>query len=206
MLAWPVKGGRNQYPIGLGGTSEDHEERLGAGQYAIDIPAPEATPVIAIHDGVIDFTADLGGACGKSVQYGWMTLGTQWTVRTCHHSDLIGFSNGDVVSRGQWLAYVGHTGEVLGFPGDHIHIVIERNGVRVRPEDLGWEVEMGPDVENALNVLRGWSGRSGSLPNISQIEDDLWKAKAALDRVELKFGELKQVLWDVSQVLDDEVL
>lgn len=127
MIPHPLPG----YPIGpvnseTGenyGTSEAHVERLGPGRFAVDIPAPEGTPIPLLagwrqHD------------AGEDAERGRWVMMHQWDPESgqdiamyCH---LRGVGGDGIVGT------VGQTGNATG---PHLHYVLWRNGERVRPED-----------------------------------------------------------------------
>ena len=202
MLSWPLPGGPARWPIGSGGTSEDHLAR-GVGN-AIDIPGPFDMLQYPSVTGAVSSVGWMGDQCGNGVDYeGWQD-GSYWKVRHCH-LDSVYVQVGDVVIAGETpLGTIGLTGNTSG---PHIHQVIERDGVRVRPEDVhvfgavpdpgggdsdtepfpdvapapGWH-SWAPgitefDVENALNVV--W-GLAGELDNAKSLRKKR-KAQAAAE-------------------------
>lgn len=165
-FVWPMAEGQKKFPIGDGGTSADHVERQGPGMFAIDIPAGEGEIVVACHDGVVYFAGDTQGDCGISVDIRWRESGEQWVARTCHHSKVL-VRTGEPVAVGQPIAEIGHTGRVLGYPGNHLHFLIEKDGQRQRPEELSYEEEvpamaLGPEIrENYADLFNAWWAAGG---------------------------------------------
>lgn len=161
-FVWPMAEGRGKFPIGDGGTSADHVAR--GGGFAIDIPANQGEIVVACHDGTVSEAGNTFGECGIKVDIRWAEGGANWLARTCHHSEIL-VNAGDIVVAGQPIAKVGHTGTVIGFPGNHLHFLVERNGVRVRPEDSAYEEEvqgMGPEIrENYADLFNAWWAAGG---------------------------------------------
>ncbi len=121
---WPVPG-YTSISSGFG------EKRLIYGKWdihrGIDIPAPAGTPVYAAATGKVS------------------TLGHHWTYGKCvkishgggvvsvyaHMSAIAaGFSDGDTVTKGQLIGYVGSTGNSTG---NHLHFEVDKNGVAVNP-------------------------------------------------------------------------
>jgi len=92
--------------------------------YAIDLPAPRGTPVLAVADGVIE---RLGrDRKGGKVVYLRDTTGvyTFFYAHLARHAK--GLRPGDHVVKGQRLGDVGATGHVIG--GPHLHFAIFRDG------------------------------------------------------------------------------
>lgn len=88
-------------------------------------------PIYAAADGVVTF-ADHNGGYGKEVIVGH---GAGMTTIYAHCSELL-VKPGDVVKKGDVIAYVGNTGRVTG---PHLHFQIEINGLPVNPKDyLDW--------------------------------------------------------------------
>ena len=91
--------------------------------YAIDLPAPRGTPVLAVGDGVIE---RLGrDRRGGKVVYLRDTTGryTFFYAHLAKHEK--GLRSGDHVVKGQRLGEVGATGHVIG--GPHLHFAIFRD-------------------------------------------------------------------------------
>jgi peptidoglycan LD-endopeptidase LytH len=91
--------------------------------YAIDLPAPRGTPVLAVADGVIE---RLGrDKRGGKVVYLRDTTGryTFFYAHLAKHEK--GLRAGDHVAKGQRLGDVGATGHVIG--GPHLHFAIFRD-------------------------------------------------------------------------------
>lgn len=97
---WPIPGytkisspyGKRQAPTG--GASSFH--------YGCDIPAPQGTKLIAIHDGEITFTNFLG-AGGFTITLSF----DNYKVTYCHVDSSFIVSVGDIVKQGQVIGYVG---------------------------------------------------------------------------------------------------
>ena len=80
--------------------------------YGCDIPAPQGTKIIALHDGVISFTGFLG-AGGYTLTISF----DDFKVSYCHVDPNYLVSEGDFVKQGQVVALVGPK-NVYGVPGN----------------------------------------------------------------------------------------
>ena len=109
-FVWPIPGytsisspfGKRNAPTA--GASSFH--------YGTDIPAPEGTKLIAIHDGQITFRSFLG-AGGYTITLSF----DNFKVTYCHVSPNFIVSVGDFVEQGQVIGYVGPK-YVYGVPGN----------------------------------------------------------------------------------------
>ncbi len=91
----------------------------------LDISAPQGTPIYAPAKGVVNFAGRDGGY-GLAVT---VNHGSGITTRFAHlHSMAV--KNGQKVTRGQLIAYVGNTGRSTG---PHLHYEVRLNGVPVNP-------------------------------------------------------------------------
>jgi len=91
----------------------------------LDISAPQGTPIYAPAKGKVSFSGRDGGY-GLSLT---VDHGTGIMTRYAHlHS--IAVKNGQKVTRGQLIAYVGNTGRSTG---PHLHYEVRLNGVPVNP-------------------------------------------------------------------------
>lgn len=115
---------------------------------AIDIMAPQNTPVVAVEDGRIAklFTSDQGGL--TIYQFDPTETYTYYYAHLDHYAP--GIKEGDRVARGQVIGYVGITGNASP-AGPHLHFAITRLG----PEKKWWEGE----AVNPYSVLSGRPGR-----------------------------------------------
>ena len=116
----------------------------GRGHAAIDITAPRNTPVVAVEDGRIAklFTSDLGGF--TVYQFDPTETYSYYYAHLDHYA--AGLKEGDQVSRGQVIGYVGSTGNASP-DGPHLHFAITRLG----PDKKWWEGE----AINPYPLLRG---------------------------------------------------
>lgn len=109
-FVWPIPGyTRISSPFGkrtapTGGASSFH--------YGCDIPAPQGTKLIAIHDGQITFAKFLG-AGGYTITLSF----NNYKVSYCHIDPNFLVSVGDTVVQGQVIALVGPR-NVYGIPGN----------------------------------------------------------------------------------------
>ena len=97
----------------------------------MDIPAPAMTPIYAVQGGVVITSAFASASYGQYVAishgngivtlYGHMTKGSQKV------------KEGDIVSQGQIIGYVGSTGRSTG---PHLHLELRKDGVRQDPEQM----------------------------------------------------------------------
>ncbi len=95
------------------------------GHNGLDIANALGTPLLAADGGVVIYAAwrgGLGNAVGVDHQNGFVT----WYG----HASSFAVSEGQRVSRGQVVAYMGSTGNSTG---SHLHFIIVRNGVYVDP-------------------------------------------------------------------------
>lgn len=91
---------------------------------AIDIMAPEGTPVMAAADGTVEklFFSNGGGGITAYVR----SPDTRWTYYYAHlQSYAPGLAEGQRVKRGQLIGRVGHTGNASA-EGPHLHFAINR--------------------------------------------------------------------------------
>jgi len=111
---------------------------------AIDILAPEGTPVLAVADGTIEklFDSERGGLTVYQFEPG----GTYcyYYAHLQRYAD--GLAEKQVVKRGDVIGYVGHTGNASP-DAPHLHFEIHRLG----PEKQWWKGES----LNPYPVLRG---------------------------------------------------
>jgi murein DD-endopeptidase MepM/ murein hydrolase activator NlpD len=115
-LLVPVEGAD---PVGWKGAFE--QERAGHEHEAVDILAPRGTPVLAVDEGVVAkmFTSRNGGI--TLYQFDPTRQFTYYYAHLDRYAD--GIREGDALSRGQVIGYVGTTGNA---PPDtpHLHFAI----------------------------------------------------------------------------------
>jgi len=117
-----------------------------AAHLGIDILVPEMTPVYAPEDGVIStFFGTQGGQ--------WMTLSTDRAVHRFAHLKQYVAKKGQVVKKGQLIAYTGGK-KGAWYSGNsnapHVHWDIEVEGKFVDPEDYKTEETL-DDVRRSIN-------------------------------------------------------
>lgn len=114
--------------------SDTFDDARSAGRIhdAIDIMAPRNTPVVAVEDGRIAklFTSDLGGL--TVYQFDPTETYTYYYAHLDHYAP--GLKEGDRVSRGQVIGYVGSSGNASP-EGPHLHFAITRMG----PDKKWWQ-------------------------------------------------------------------
>ncbi|MBZ6378123.1 hypothetical protein B5C34_01425 [Pacificimonas flava] len=108
------------------------DDRGGRQHRAIDLPAPQGTPVLAAEDGVIEkfYDSDRGGI--TIYQFDPTETYVYYYAHLDSRAD--GLAEGDSVRRGQVIGYVGSTGNADG-DEPHLHFAIERLG----PEKRWWQ-------------------------------------------------------------------
>ncbi|MGE5848891.1 MAG: M23 family metallopeptidase [Candidatus Methylomirabilota bacterium] len=118
---WPVKGmvtaGYGYRSSPFTGQREMHE--------GVDVAAPTGTAIAATADGVVSFTGPLS-AFGNVV---FINHGHGFTTFYAHNSSNR-VKEGQLVKRGEVVAYVGATGRATG---PHVHYEVQFNGVTVNP-------------------------------------------------------------------------
>lgn len=120
-LAIPVQGVKpkqlvDTYTQARAGGARSHD--------AIDIMAPEGTPVVAAADGIVEklFFSQGGGGITAYVR----SPDQRWTYYYAHLQRYApGVAEGQRVKRGQLLGYVGRTGNAAA-AGPHLHFAINR--------------------------------------------------------------------------------
>ncbi len=98
----------------------------------IDVAAPEGTPILAAADGTVteaNGTDSYGGGYGYYVK----VQHEGGYVSVYAHASRIAVTAGQVVKKGQVIAYIGSTGRSTG---NHLHWEIWKDGVRVDPMGL----------------------------------------------------------------------
>ncbi len=96
-----------------------------------DMLAPEMSPVYASADGVVSVSTDSGGAYGAYVKIEHVIDGVRVSTLYAHMTygtRLV--QAGDVVTRGQQIGSVGHTGYATA---NHVHFEVFVNGAKVPP-------------------------------------------------------------------------
>jgi LysM repeat protein len=154
-LAWPLEGGQ----LARGFASGWHGNHR-----ALDLMAPQGTPIHAAERGIVAYSAwgirGYGGLVMLVHPGGWVTL--------YGHASALLVGAGQIVQRGERIALVGHSGNACG---DHLHFELRRDGGRVDPAPLlvglppGVTVPPGPVVAEDQYI---WKVRRGqTLPFIA---------------------------------------
>ena len=96
----------------------------------IDIPAPGNTPILAARSGQVITSVYGSGAYWSYGNYVVIDHGDGETTLYAHMSSRA-VSEGEMVTQGQVIGYVGTTGNSTG---NHLHLEVRENGQRVDPE------------------------------------------------------------------------
>lgn len=99
----------------------------GERHYGIDIAAPKGTPIYAPSDGKIDLEQNAGGG-------NMLTVWNGNVQNIFAHLSSYAVSDGESVSKGQVIGYVGDTGTHV--TGAHLHWEVKINGSPINPLDL----------------------------------------------------------------------
>ncbi len=119
-----VTAGQFNYPVGCRGAMTTYWGHAGRGR---DLPCPFGTPIYAATDGTVKVNSTgYGGGYGNSLNvYAAGGIMTRYA-----HMNAFAVSDGQSVSRGQVIGYVGMTGRTSG---PHLHFEIWINGVAYDP-------------------------------------------------------------------------
>lgn len=119
-FSWPLPGyTRLSCDVGwrdLNGSADNHR--------GMDIPAPQGTPIFAAADGVV--STNNHSSYGISVK---LSHGSGLVSIYAHMSGRV-VNDGDFVTQGQLIGYVGNTGHSYGC---HLHFEVDLNGQFVSP-------------------------------------------------------------------------
>ena len=100
---------------------------------AIDVMAPEGTPVVAAAPGTVEKLYFSNGGGGNSIYI--RSPDQRWTYYYAHLSAYApGLAEGQQVQRGQVIARVGHTGDASA-AGPHLHFAINQ----MAPGERWWQ-------------------------------------------------------------------
>lgn len=91
-----------------------------------DIPAPSGTPIYAANDGVVT-TVNRNKNASSYGYYCTISHGGGYVTLYAHQCQVPIVNEGDTVSKGQLIGYVGTTGNSTG---NHLHFELRVNGVR----------------------------------------------------------------------------
>ncbi|MCL2198487.1 MAG: peptidoglycan DD-metalloendopeptidase family protein [Defluviitaleaceae bacterium] len=119
---WPIRG---QISSGFGWRRNPFGGRGGEQHNGVDIPARTGTPIRATGGGTVIFSGWRNGY-GNTVV---ICHGIGLTTKYAHNTRNV-VSEGENVTRGQVIAYVGSTGRSTG---PHIHYEVRRNGTAINP-------------------------------------------------------------------------
>jgi Peptidase family M23 len=101
------------------------------GHSGIDFYMEEGTPLRSIRDGYIEKIVDYGNQnVGKGIFVKWED---GKTAIYGHLSKFSTFKEGEFVQKGDLLGYSGHSGNVVGKTGNHLHFGLKENGHFIDP-------------------------------------------------------------------------
>ncbi|MBI2415227.1 MAG: M23 family metallopeptidase [Candidatus Kerfeldbacteria bacterium] len=120
-----ITGGKLNWPVGCRNTPTTY---WGHANRARDIPCPVGTPIYAAEAGTayITFTGQWGHGYGNAID----VRSANGLVTRYAHLSSFNITNGQSVSRGQVIGFVGMTGRTSG---PHIHFEVIINGVAYDP-------------------------------------------------------------------------
>jgi len=121
----PVRGylGQLEFPVEEARYTSRFGWRWSKFHEGIDLSAPEGTPVVAAHDGVVVLESDSWGRYGKVI-----VLKGEGLLTVYAHNSANKVDKGDRVRRGQHIARVGATGDASA---PHLHFetrILDDNG------------------------------------------------------------------------------
>lgn len=130
LSATGIPSGRETFGKLLFPTSGKYTQGYHYGHYAVDIAQNGGAPIWAAESGTV-IRSDTGWNGG----YGNVIIidhGNGMQTLYAHNKEIY-VSVGDVVARGQPIAYMGHTGRVYGKTGIHLHFEVIVNGAKKNP-------------------------------------------------------------------------
>lgn len=148
----------------------------------MDFRAARGTPIVAVTDGRVTSAGRMGG-CGNAVR---LQHGGDLATRYCHMSR-IAVRNGQSVSRGQVIGYVGSTGLSTG---PHLHYEMYRGGRSVNPASVRFVTRAqlsGDDLRQfreALNRLKAVQ-EGAALADLAQKPSEMGEPEREIDKLEL---------------------
>ncbi len=162
-LTWPCPGYGISVVDGELQDSDAHVAR-GGGE-AIDIGAPHRTDCLALCDARWKGEGFLPDA-GYYLDLEWDDDDGHYVARYCHLAEYAWPPEGtSMVSAGQFVGFVGASGHAQGA---HLHLWIERNGARVRPEDyLTMEADPMRRTEQQERLIQNQRNREAYLRQLS---------------------------------------
>lgn len=110
------------------------------GHTGVDIGVSEGTPILSVHDGVVDKIYDGGTSLGNGVVVSF----EDGTKGIYGHMSEVNVKVGELVQDGQILGFSGNTGRSTG---PHLHFSMVENGQYVDPTSL---------VEHTVNHTSIW--------------------------------------------------
>ncbi len=121
---WPLPG---RYKISsLFGSRVDPINGRRDNHTGTDIPAPSGTPIYAAKDGVVT-TVNTNKNSSSYGYYCIISHGSGYATLYAHQCQVPIVSEGETVTKGQVIGYVGTTGRSTG---NHLHFELRINGVR----------------------------------------------------------------------------
>lgn len=121
---WPLS---NRYKISsLFGSRVDPINGRRDNHTGTDIPAPSGTPICAAQDGVVT-TVNANKNASSYGYYCIISHGNGYATLYAHQCQVPPVTEGQTVSKGQVIGYVGTTGRSTG---NHLHYELRVNGVR----------------------------------------------------------------------------
>lgn len=121
---WPLPG--RYYLSSLFGGRIDPISGRPASHTGTDIPAPSGTPIYAAQDGVVT-TVNRNKNSSSYGYYCIISHGNGYATLYAHQCQVPPLTEGQTVSKGQVIGYVGTTGRSTG---NHLHFELRVNGVR----------------------------------------------------------------------------
>lgn len=100
----------------------------------IDFAAEEGTPILATADGLVELVAENKDSKGEYRGEGKHIMIRHNDEFETHYTHLSNFNvkQGDIVTKGQVIGFVGNTGMCTG---PHLHYEVIKNGIKVNPKD-----------------------------------------------------------------------
>ena len=121
---WPLPG---RYKISsLFGNRPDPFTGRADNHTGTDIPAPSGTPIYAAQDGIVT-TVNTNRYASSYGYYCIISHGSGYATLYAHQCQVPAVTEGQTVSKGQVIGYVGTTGRSTG---NHLHFELRINGVR----------------------------------------------------------------------------
>ena len=121
---WPLPGRYKISSLFGGRIDPIHGQR--ANHTGTDIPAPGGTPIYAAKDGVVT-TVNANKNASSYGYYCIISHGSGYATLYAHQNQVPIVKEGQTVSKGQVIGYVGTTGRSTG---NHLHFELRVNGVR----------------------------------------------------------------------------